>query len=246
MSSRTLLITLVVPLSLAACSKSKDTEPAKDNATGKVASGDDATAPAKDPAPSGPWAQWDMPARHAAFQGAHVGPGGSIGTWEAWQVEGTKVRVYDGTSETTAELALYSPCEATFTVKGADGSTSGTIHHYTLENGKLVTGLGDAGSKRGNTAIACISNTVFTLDASGACLEWEQDMFKKTTYKSSPATCSFGKEGDKEVFKATVHGHETTLPIHGDAMYSDQIASAHNEPAADFAAAKAALDAKKK
>jgi hypothetical protein len=239
MSKSKLLITLVsvVPLSLAACKK--------DSGGGESSGAAGAKAKAGESGGGGQWGAWDMAARKAAFQGAHVAPGGSIGLWEAWNVEGTKVTVYDGKAETVAELEVVTPCEATFRVTSPDGSSSGTTHHYTIEAGQLVIGLGDAGSRKGNTAVACISNKIVTLDASGTCLAWEQDMFEKTKYESSPATCSFGKDGDKEVFKATVNGYETSLEVHGDALYTEQLAKVHNEKAADWAAAKAARDAKK-
>jgi len=237
--SRTLLLLLIftAPLSLAACKK--DHAGGASAAKGAELGGSSGTAKG-----GGPFGSWDMAARKAAFQGTHVAPGGSFGRWDAWKVEGTKITVWDGTQETVAELDLQSPCEAGIMEKSADGSTSGTVSHYTIENGTLVTGLGDAGSRKGNTAIACVSNKIVTLDATGTCLEWEQDMFDHTKYTSSPGTCSFGKDGDNDVFKATVNNYETILEVHGDALYTAQIASTHSEPAADWASAKAARDAK--
>jgi hypothetical protein len=227
---------------LPACKKDK---PADSSGGGSAAGGTTGGTTAKPVENgSGPFAVWDMAGRKAAFQGAMVGPGGAVGLWEAWNVEGDKITVWDGKTEQVAELSLPSPCEATVTVKGADGSSSGTTHHYTIENGQIVTGLGDAGSRKGDSAVACVSNKVVTLEG-GTCLEWEQDMFDKTKYKSAPGTCGFAKDGDKDVFKATVNGSESTLEIHGDAMYTAQIAQAHSEKAADWAAAKAARDAKK-
>ncbi|MCE9580001.1 MAG: hypothetical protein K8W52_43195 [Deltaproteobacteria bacterium] len=240
MNKLAIVLSLVAASNLAACKK-KEGDGAASGATKPTESGE----PAAKPVPSGPFGAWDMDGRKAAFQGAFVAPGGSIGQWEAWNVEGTKVTIWDGTKEQTAELEITSPCEASITIKSADGSSSGTVSHFTVEGGKLMTGLGNAGSRNGATAVACVSNKVVTLDASGACLEWEQDMFEKTKYKSGPGKCGFAKDGDKEVFKATVNGSESTLEIHGDAMYSTQIAQTHAEKVADFAAAKAGRDAKK-
>jgi hypothetical protein len=194
---------------------------------------------------SGPWAAWDMPGRKAAWQGAWVGPGNSLGSNLAYKVEGTKVTMWDGQKETTAELVLQSPCEAYIKESNPDGSTSGSVSHYTLEGGKLMTGLGDAGSKKGNSAIVCVSNTIFTLDDKGTCLEWERDMFDDTKVKSKPGTCSWGKDGDKDVFKATTNGMDEAVPVHGDAIYSDQIGETHLMKQTDWAAAKAARDAAK-
>jgi hypothetical protein len=69
-------------------------------------------------------------------------------------------------------------------------------------------------------------------------------MFDDGEYESAPGTCGWKTEGDKEVFAATVHGHETTLLVDGDALLSEQLQQVHSEKAADFAAAKAARDAK--
>src|SRR5438067_3967086 len=205
-------------------------------------SGEGATASkpaADDKAASGPFAAWDMAGRKAAFQGAMVGPGDAIGTWQAWKVEGTKITIWDGKAETVAELSLPSPCEAVISVTEKGGSSS-TTQHFTIENGQIIAGLGDAGSRKGNAAVACVSNKVVTLDDAGKCLEWEQDMFDKTKYKSSPGKCGFAKDGGKDVFKATVNGSESTLDVHGDALYTEQLAQAHSEKAADWAAAKTA------
>ena len=205
-----------------------------------------ASAPSAKPTEkeSGPFAGWDMAARRAAFRGAHVTPGSMLGAWEAWHIEGDKVTIFDGTTEKTRELAVVSPCEVKI-IERSGGMTSSTTKHYTLRDGKLVMGLGDAGSRRGKEAIACVSNKVFTLDASGTCTEHAASMFDKGKYESKPATCGFQQDGGKEVFTATVHGHEAKLEVHGDALLTQQLATTHSEAVADFAAAKAARDAKK-
>jgi hypothetical protein len=229
MNKRTLIVVLLaaVPLTTA-CSKDKG----GGGGGGGGSSG-------------GQWGAWDMGARTKAWQGAHVMPGNMLGQWDAVSVAGTKVTRWDGEKEIVAELQILSPCEASIMEKSADGSSSGWTAHYTIENGKLVTGLGDTGSRKGATAVACISNKVVTLDEKGTCLEWENDLFDKTKYKSAPGKCGFAKDGDKEVFRATVQDYEKTLEIHGDAMYDEQIAEDHSEQVADYAAAKAARDAKK-
>lgn len=251
MKHRILIAILLATTTVAACKKKDGGDKPAEGAAKPTETTPGGDKPADDkpaddkPAPSGPFAGWDMDARKAAFQGAFVAPGGSVGQWEAWNVEGNKVTIWDGTSERTAELSLTSPCEAWIMVKGADGSSSGTVAHFTVEDGKLMTGLGDAGARKGPTAVACISSSVFTLDDKGTCLEWEQDMFEKGKYRSKPGKCRFDKDGDKEVFKATVHDYETVLEVHGDALYTSQIANTHAEKVADFAAAKTGRDAKK-
>lgn len=238
MNRFTLLVTLTSLSLAAACDK--------DDAAGRAATKTTEAAerlPADQP--SGPWAAWDMAARRAALQGAHVVPGNALGTWHAWNVTGDKVTIWDGTAEKTLELSVASPCEVTTTERSPDGSSSGTTSHFTLQGGKLIKGLGDAGSRRGPEAVACISNKVFTLDAKGTCLEWERSMFKDGAYKSKPAECGWKQKGDVETFIASVHDRTTELEVHGDALLSGQLARTHSEKVADFAAAKAARDAKK-
>jgi hypothetical protein len=229
------LALVLVVATLPACKKKEESEPAAPRAP---------SAKATEPKESGPFAGWGMAARRAAFQGAHVTPGSSLGAWEAWNVAGDKVTIWDGKTEKTLEFKLVSPCEAKITERSGSSSSS-TTTHYTLKDGQIVKGLGDAGSRRGGEAIACVSNKVFTLDAAGKCTEWSASMFDDGKYEPKPATCSFKQEGGKEVFAVTVHGHETTLDVHGDALLSEQLARDHSEKVADFAAAKAARDAKK-
>ena len=233
-------ITLSIALSLALAACKKDEAKDSEKPASKPAAEEPAPAPKK---PAGPFAGWDLDARIAALQGAHVTPGGSLGTWEAWNVAGDKVTVWDGTTEKTLELAVLSPCEVKVTERGDDGSSSSTISDFTLKDGAIVKGLGDAGSWRGKEAVACVSSKVFTLDAAGTCLEWERSMFDDE-YESKPGTCGWKTEGGAQVFVATVNGRETTLQIHGDALLSEQLARVHSEKVADFAAAKAARDAK--
>ncbi len=110
---------------------------------------------------------------------------------------------------------------------------------------QALTGLGDAGSRKGSEAIACVSNKIFTLDAKGTCTEWTASMFDKGKYKQQPAMCGFKQDGGKEIFAVTINGNERTLEVHGDALMSQPLAQSHSEKMADFATAKAARDAKK-
>lgn len=235
-----LALVAIALASLTACKKKESKDPAP--TAEPSASSKTTEKPAA--ADSGPFAAWDMAARRAAFQGAHVGPGDSVGQWQAWNIEGTKITTWDGKAEKVLELDVISPCEAKI-VEKSDGGSSSTTHHYTIHEGKLVTGLGDAGSKKGNEAIACVSNKIFTLDAKGTCTEWEAPMFDKGEYKQKPAECSFKKDGDKDVFAVLNNGYESKLEVHGDALMSQQLAQTHSEKVADFAAAKTARDAKK-
>lgn len=255
MTTRFSILSLSLAVALGACGgdTKQDTKTAKKVEPAKVEPPKDLPAkpeaakdePAKDVkvADAGPFAAWDMDGRKAAFAGAHLTTGGSLGTWEAWEVTGEKVKVWDGTAEKTFDLRVKSPCEVEV-VETVDGGSSSTTSHYTVKDGALVMGLGDAGTRKGPEAVACISNAVFTLDASGKCTQWEESMFDKGKYEAKPGECKFVKEGDKEVFVAKVNGMDSTLLVDGDALLTEQLQKTHSEKQADYAAARTARDAK--
>lgn len=179
---------------------------------------------------------WDMAARHAAWQGAWAGDGEAAGMKAAWQVDGDKVDMVDKQGEKHLELQLQSPCSAAFVEHGADGSTSSTIAVYTLKDGQLITGLGDAGQKKGDQAVVCGGGKVFTFDGK-ACTEWEDNFGK---LESKPGDCGFAKDGDKDVFKYKANGMDSTLLVEGDVIWSDQLKMTHAAKQPDLAAAKKA------
>ena len=164
----------------------------------------------------------------------------SLGFSVALRVDGATATMWDGTAEKHLEFALESPCSATFTERSPSGSSS-TTTHFTIKNGVLVAGLGDAGSRHGTSAIACVSNQILTLDDAGACLAWSTQFDE---WKSKPAACGFAQRAGHEVFTATLEGADRELVIDGDAMMSDQLAQSPGTAFPDFAAAKAARDPK--
>lgn len=226
---------------LPACDAKPEANPGTKPDAGKV----DAKPEARPaPADTGPFAAWDMPARRAAFAGAHLTPGDMLGSWAAWEVTGDKVKIWDGKAEKTYELSVKSPCEVEV-IERSDGGSSSTTGHYTVKDGALLMGLGDAGSRKGPEAVACIANVVLTLDAAGKCTQWNESMFDKGKYEAKPGTCAWTRDGDKELFTATVNGSETRLLVDGDALLSEQLQSTHSSKQPDFAAAKTARDARK-
>jgi hypothetical protein len=220
-------------LSLAACKgKDKEPGPAADPG-GKPAKGEDK------PVDAGKWppefAAWDIAARQKAWEGAWAGDYASLGDKAAWEIKGTRINLVHGKGEKQLELELESPCSARFVEKREDGKSS-TTSTFTLKDGALITGLGSAGSRKGDTAIACGSGRIFTLDAKG-CTEWE-DRFGKLS--SKPGECGFRKDGDTEVFHYTAYGSESTMLVEGDVLWTDQLKRVHAQKHPDFAAAKAA------
>ncbi len=218
----------------AACGK-------KDEKKSEAGSGEPAAKTAEAPAaapsvPSGPFGAWDMDARAKAWQGAWAGDFAAIGAKAAWVVDGGKATVVDASGEKKLEFAINSPCSATFTEKSADGSSSGTVTTYTIQNGQLITGLGDAGSRKGDSAVACGMGNVYTFDGK-ACQEWHDDFGEM---KAEPGECGIRKDNGKDVFWYKANGQETVLAIDGDVIWSDQLRGKHATKEPDLAAAKKA------
>lgn len=190
--------------------------------------------------PPAEFTAWDLPARAKAWQGAWVSEA-ALGVPEAVEIKGAVAKSWNGKVEKTLSFQLESPCSAKFTETLADGSTTGTVSKFTLKNGALVTGLGDAGTRKGKTAVVCVSNQVLTLDESGKCIAWTY-MFDKAD--SEPGTCALATKDGKEVFTAKVNGMDIELAIDGDAIMSEQLAKKSAAKHPDFAAAKAAVPAR--
>jgi hypothetical protein len=245
MNLRTHILVLSTLTSFAAC---KSDKPAKDSPAPGAHPAEPAK-PAVDPklaavlpkkAPPA-FEAWDLPGRAKAWQGAWVSEA-SIGSPLALAIDGAAATSWDGKAEKKLGFELESPCSALLVEKGADGSSSSTTSHFTVKAGKLVEGLGDAGSRKGKAAIACVSNRVLSLDEAGACLSWSSDF---GNWKSEPGKCGFAQKDGKEVFVATIDGHDTALLVDGDTLMSEQLAHKSSASYPDFAAAKAARDAAK-
>jgi hypothetical protein len=239
MNHRCPLFLLCFTITATAGAACKKDDPAQ---TGGAAPAGDEPAPGA-AAETGLFAGWDLAGRRAALQGAHVTPGNSYGTWHAWYVDGDQVTVWDGAQEKTLELSVPSPCEVKVTERTGSGS-SWSVTHFTLRKGVPVMGLGDAGSRRGEEAIACVSNRIVTRDASGACTEWKRSGFDDGPYESKPGTCAFVQDGERELFTIALDEYEARLWIDGDALLSEQLARTHSEKVGDYGAAKAARDQK--
>lgn len=222
---------LLASLLLVACSKSDDKKPAETKATDKPAP-DEAPAPPKD----GPdTSAWDMSKRTAAWQGAWAGDGFSLGNTAAWEIKGDDVTFVDKQGEKKYKLSIESPCTAGFSEKTKDGS-SGWTTTYTLKGDELITGLGDAGSRKGDQAIVCGGGAVFAFDGK-TCTQWDNRFGR---WEKSAGDCGFAK-GDKgeDIFRYKLRDYETKLAIEGDVIWSDQLARVHAKKFPDLSAAKA-------
>lgn len=181
------------------------------------------------------FAAWDMPGRAQAWQGAWLSQPGA-GFFVAIEVAGANVIRWDGKVENRLFFALESPCSAKFIERSTAGESSSTTH-FTMRAGKLLAGLGDAGSRNDNAAIVCASDVILVLAKNGICTEVTPSFGK---YNSAPGKCALRRKAGVEVFTATVHGSELELIVDGDAIYSKQLGTTPDQGFADFAAAKAA------
>jgi len=189
---------------------------------------------------SGPFAAFDLPALEKKWQGAWVVGGSMIGQSEAWEVKGDKVTVFDGKDEKTMDFAVVSPCTATVTTKSGGGSSS-TTTKFTFNGDTLLAGLGQAGAKKGNTAVVCATFETYILDDKG-CTEWKQSMFDRNKWESKPGTCKWDTVDGKQAFSYTdTFKSARSVPVLGDALADQQMAGNVAKKFPDFAAAKAAL-----
>jgi hypothetical protein len=215
------------------CDKSDadaDAQPKKDAAT-KAAKADapKADAPAQD---DGPFAAFDLPGLTKKWQGAWVIDGGR----KAWEVRGDEVTVYDGKGDAkTLEFEVQAPCQAA-SIERSDAGSSSTFHKFAFDGDTLYAGLGNAGVKKDDTVVACVSNKVYVLEGD-ACRAWKQSAFDKSKWESSDATCSLSSDGDTQTFE--VEG--TTLEVVGEAVVDAQMKRNQAERKPSFDDAKAAL-----
>lgn len=224
---------LFASLLLVACGKS-DKKPAESSKTTDKPAAVETEKPAA-PKDGPDTSAWDMDKRKAAWQGAWAGDGFSLGDTSAWEIKGDDVTFFNKQGEKHYKLSIESPCTAGFTEKTADGS-SGWTSVYTLKGDELVTGLGDAGSKKGDKAIVCGGGAIFEFDGK-TCTQWDNHFGR---WEKSAGDCGFAK-GDKgeDIFRYKLHDYETKLVVDGDVIWSEQLSRAHAKKFPDLAAAKA-------
>jgi hypothetical protein len=210
------------------CGKDDSKPPSKEQADGK-----EAAAPETKPevANDGPFAAFDLPGVAKKWQGSWVVDGGAA----AWDVRGDEVTVYDGATEKTLELAVKTPCQVA-TIARSDGGTSSTIHKFAFDGDTLYAGLGNAGVKKGDAIVACVSNKVFTLEG-GKCQAWKESMFHDGKWESEDATCSMSDQDGTQIFEAD----GTKLELVGEALVDAQMKNNPAKRTGNFEEAKRVL-----
>jgi hypothetical protein len=223
-----------------ACGKKKDDAGAK-SGSAAAAKPTAVEAPAtKDKMPAFA-AQWDMDKRTAAWQGAWAGDGFGLGDTAAWEIKGDQIEFFNKKGEQHLTLEVTSPCTASFE-SHSDSNTpgeSGWESVYTIDkDGQLITGLGDAGSRKGDQAVVCGMGEVWVWDGK-ACTDWANHFGQ---WESKPGECGFKKDekGADVFFYKDMSGYETKLIVDGDVIWSEQLSRGHATKHPDLAAAKAA------
>jgi len=171
----------------------------------------------------------DVEAMTAAFAGAQVVGGARA---SAWEVDGSTVRVDDGSGAVERTLEFRSPC--TVAVKDEESGSS-TIHVYAVGEGVRYLGLGAAGVLvEEHTIVACAGGKSYVIDTLELeCETWDERFGRWRRGEPEP-TCTF--ENDT----LTIGHYEMSLTAPGVYLTS-QLASAQVVPHPDFATAQAAL-----
>lgn len=239
---RNIVLVASLGIALAACGKKKD-DSTKATGSGTAAAKLTAVeAPAKKDKLPPFAAQWDMPKRTAAWQGAWAGDGFGLGDTAAWEIKGDQIDFFNKKGEQHLTLTVDSPCTAGFN-SHSDSNTpgeSGWESVYTLDkDGQLVTGLGDAGSRKGDQAVVCGMGEVWVWDGK-ACTAWANHF--GDSWESRAGDCGIKKDekGTEIFFYKDGTGYETKLIIDGDVIWSEQLSRTHATKHPDLAAAKAA------
>jgi len=214
---------------LAACGKEADSNPAtKPAVPTKTAEPTEAAKPAK---PAVPWST-DNSAAIAKLQGTWLVKGfGSYGSVSAWKFDGAKVTVYDPRTKTeTPDVLIFeSPCSVRL-----DSGYGGTL---VIDGDKVYLGLGDGGTKQGDTIIACMgSGTVYSTPA--GCTTYQEDFGK---WKLIETTCS-RPDGLFVANEKSSYGENKLRFWNDHTLLTDQLAANKLTKQADWAAAKAAAD----
>lgn len=223
--------TLAALLATGACSKTETKTSGGGGTSSTSASGP--TSPTN-PAGGPDFAAWDQAGKAKAWQGSWLVK--DNGTIQAWTITGDKVQTWDGTAEKTYTLKVTSPCAAQLVTE----SGMGMLYNFASVDGKLQK-RESAGYRKGAEALFCDGGgDVYMDDAAGKCTRWEGDFgkFKRT----DDGVCGFRAGAKGEVFfHAGPNAGE--FEVRGDAILASS--SFETETVAgDFAAAKAARDAK--
>lgn len=147
-----------------------------------------------------PYAEAELQALRARWQGAWVIRSGELGQQEAWLVQGDEVTISDGKSERHYRFEVVAPCKGGLTSEGALGNTT-HYFNFAFDGDQLYAGTSRAGVKRGDDIVACTLSGIYT-HVAGRCFHWEQHPLREQEWKQTALDCSVRDEGGQQDFVA--------------------------------------------
>lgn len=206
-------------VSLCACNTPADSTPTKPAETKPAPPPTSAPSAAPDHAPgfTPPYAEADLQALHAKFQGAWVIRSGQLGEKEAWLIEGDQVTITGPEGERRRRLEVVAPCDAGLTVDDLLSSTT-NFFAFAFDGDKLYAGNSSAGVKRGDDIVACNLFGIYTFVA-GQCFHWKEHLMDKGEWKQTALTCSFREVDGHQEFVADLPGSgQQTFRVEANAL----------------------------
>ena len=172
----------------------------------------------------------------------------------ALEIKGDQATAFDGAKEHQLGFEIAAPCVARFSQPLTEGNLKGgTAYHemrFLLEGDKLLVGSGAAGYRKGKAAVVCsegMKGGVHILDDQGACATWDK---KFGDWERTPTTCTWSQQDGNDVLTIGTGDWAPVVVARGDLLESDQfrqfVREGYHQPAADYAAAKAAVSAQLK
>ena len=151
----------------------------------------------------------------------------------AIEIHAGAATIWDGRQETHEVVRVDGPCQISI-----------GHEYYGYSPGPVpLFGWGEAGWITGTRAYVCTSDGIYTWDRVHGCGLWRPSERGYSTV-ASPADC--GLDGKRFLYGDIPMGGAKTsvvLPVVGDRILGPTLTDEHAEPAKDFAAARAVVDA---
>ena len=158
---------------------------------------------------------------------------------EAWHVEGEKLTIFDGKTETITKINIASPC--TIEVSGVairNTKIRGTqTRQFVFEGNGVFVGMGEVALRKGNLTIGCNAFGIHILENNGKCTQWIK-RFRKWRKKQSK--CSLSKADGLNWFSMenTLSGGRYSVAGKGDVMALGNMQKHDGKRMESFEAAK--------
>ena len=198
------------------------------------------------PALTSPFDGFSTPAElRARLQGAWVVRDTEYrGSIEAWNIDATKVTIYDAEKHGApedVELRIIAPCRMVVVRKSPDSAVLSFVT-FVFDGDALHVGLGNGGLRKGDSIVACVDDYILTL-ASGRCQRWEVPVLGRD-WEAIESDCAMARDSEgNPAFVGSGSPEPFEIPMHGALVLDRQMTANVAERAPDFAAAKAKADA---